>query len=442
MPAAPPAGRIGFYYTRPDTTLQDKRLIASNAPTQAHACAEKARRNQNWTEAADWYDALRSVRPSDALAHVFGGWALREAGRDEEAEAVLHRAVDLFPDDFWAHFHFALCATGAKRWRDARERYAVMRAQWPDQFAGHVEGGWASREAGELDEAERLLAYAVEAFPTEPHAWFHYALNAQARQDWQGACERWAKMRALAADDDRAREGLQRSQYMRDFTAASDHNPIRTQGEGQYGGSIRKAITRFESLGDSCEFGFVQRNFGYEPLSLLRWVATTTDKLISGLEQGFPGIDNLENTYANEEFTSEYVITNRTFFQNMYTHVRKDQVKDEARFLSQMRRGLARLADKLFEDLEECEKVFVHRSLSTIDAPTLKRLTSALRKHGPAKLLVVQATSDSHPTGELIWRDDLTALAYLPLRADLAKETIDFDAWAGVCLDVAERWRL
>ncbi len=422
--------------------MQDKRLIASKAPTRAHACAEEARGSGDWAEAADWYEALRSVRPLDAPAHVFGGWALREARRDEEAETVLRRAVDLFPDDFWAHFHFALCATGAKRWRDARERYATMRARWPDAFAGHVEGGWASREAGELDEAERLLGHAVEAFPTETHAWFHYALNAQARQDWQGACERWARMRALAPDDERAREGLQRSLYMRDFTAASDQSPIRTQAGGQHGGSIREIITRFESMGDSCEFGFVQRHFGYEPLSLLRWVATTTDKLIAGLEDGFPGIESPDNTYATNEFDSECVITNRTYFQNMYTHVRQDQVKDEARFLSQMRRGLARLADKLFEDLEECEKVFVHRSLSTIDARTLGSLTKALRKHGPAKLLVVQAASESHPTGEVTWRDDLTALAYLPLRADLAKETIDFGAWAGVCLDVAERWRL
>ena len=318
-----------------------------------------------------------------------------------------------------------------------------MRARWPDQFTGHVEGGWASREAGQLDEAEQVLGHAVEAFPTEPHAWFHYALNAQARQDWQGAYERWAKMRALDPDNERAREGLQRSQYMRDFiAAASNDQPIQSRVDARPRGSIHQVVTKFESLGDTCEFGFVQRHFGYEPLSLLRWATTPTDKLILGLEEQFEGVGSFEQTYLNEYVEDEYVVSDRTYFENIHTHVKRKDIKDEARFLAQMARGLARLVEKLFEDLALCEKAFVHRSISKIDAATLDRLTAGLRKNGPAKLLVVQAASESHPTGELTWRDELTALAYLPLRTDLSKETIDFDAWAGVCLDVAERWRL
>jgi hypothetical protein len=38
--------------------------------------------------------------------------------------------------------------------------------------------------------------------------------------------------------------------------------------------AVRGFFPGFENLGGNCEFGLVQRHFGAEPLSLLRWTAT------------------------------------------------------------------------------------------------------------------------------------------------------------------------
>lgn len=413
---------------------------------RAHARAHEALGRQAWQEAADAYDAIRAEYPQDGAAHVYGGWALREAGRTTEAEAVLRRAVELFPDDLWAHIHLALCATRTDRWREASERFEVVRTRWPNEQTGHIEGGWTLREAGELNAAEAVLSRSVELFPDAPQAWFHYALNAEARQDWEAACRRWTEMRARWPQDERSRGGLQRSSYMRDFSLAAsstddvDGDRMRPRPKPSAGGDPRMVVAHFESLGDSCELGFVQRHFGVEPLSLLRWASTPTDKLILGLRKDFSGVGDAETTYMNEYFGDEYVVSDARYFQNIHTHVKRKGLEDEARFLLQMRRGLGRLAEILREELVECGKIFVHRSRQTVDADQLASLIAALRRHGPAKLLLVQSASDSHPSGSLRWHDELTAIAHLPLTADLAKETIDFDAWLTLCTQVAEHW--
>lgn len=46
----------------------------------------------------------------------------------------------------------------------------------------------------------------------------------------------------------------------------------------------------FESLGDNCEFGFVQRYHGAEPSSLYRWATAPLHGVMRGLEDGWADI--------------------------------------------------------------------------------------------------------------------------------------------------------
>jgi hypothetical protein len=54
-------------------------------------------------------------------------------------------------------------------------------------------------------------------------------------------------------------------------------------------------IAEFESLGDNCEFGFVQRHHGLEPGGLLRWASSTLDGLVLALERRFAGLYQFED---------------------------------------------------------------------------------------------------------------------------------------------------
>jgi hypothetical protein len=55
--------------------------------------------------------------------------------------------------------------------------------------------------------------------------------------------------------------------------------------------SREELALRFESLGQGCQFGQIQRQMGAEPLNLLRFVDTVTSSLVDGLVGGFTGID-------------------------------------------------------------------------------------------------------------------------------------------------------
>ncbi len=52
--------------------------------------------------------------------------------------------------------------------------------------------------------------------------------------------------------------------------------------------AFRTLLRWTESVGDNCEFGFVQRYEAYEPSSLFRWAVTPVDKLVAYLKEPMP----------------------------------------------------------------------------------------------------------------------------------------------------------
>ena len=54
--------------------------------------------------------------------------------------------------------------------------------------------------------------------------------------------------------------------------------------------SDRELVVHFESLGDNCELGLVQRRAGVEPLGLLRFAGVPLRNLVRGLNARFANI--------------------------------------------------------------------------------------------------------------------------------------------------------
>ena len=76
---------------------------------------------------------------------------------------------------------------------------------------------------------------------------------------------------------------------------------------------------RFESLGSNCEFGLVQRNFGAEPLSLLRWSNLTPTSLCAMLETRFDDVGNPENSFV-QIHGDEYLTGDSRYFSMHSSH--------------------------------------------------------------------------------------------------------------------------
>ena len=146
----------------------------------------------------------------------------------------------------------------------------------------------------------------------------------------------------------------------------------------------------FESLGDDCELGFVQRNFdATPPLGLFRWSGSSYAKLLAGLENGFAGLGDPETTLLTL-VEGEYRLTTPYVTMHTFHTAAADPVEDRA---AVHRRGcslLRLLRRKLLAEIAGARRFFVFKSADPgFDLPAMHRLHAALRRHGPAPLLCV-----------------------------------------------------
>src|SRR5258708_34310755 len=130
--------------------------------------------------------------------------------------------------------------------------------------------------------------------------------------------------------------------------------------------ATRELVMQFESLGGTglgCEFGMFQREFGAEPLGLLRWADMPYDGVIFALENRFDGVGAPEHTeiFVNRENSRpEYCTRDRRGFMFMRAFVYEDEMPFERMSMRALRR-LAFLKEKLITDLEAGSKIFVYR---------------------------------------------------------------------------------
>jgi hypothetical protein len=164
-------------------------------------------------------------------------------------------------------------------------------------------------------------------------------------------------------------------------------------------------MMEFESLGDDCEFGFVQRSVGAEPLSLLRFGGIRLHRLYEGLGNRFEGIDDVAElgiAIQGGEGHGEYMVVQNRYlyhtFVNSWEMDRDALIAREAARLAFCRR-------KLLEDLEDGDKIFVVKSSQApglrLDqvAPVAERVAG----YGGGTTFWVSASDAEHPPGTLQW---------------------------------------
>ena len=125
----------------------------------------------------------------------------------------------------------------------------------------------------------------------------------------------------------------------------------------------------------------------------------------------------------------------------MHTFVSRGTV-DEAKFLRQQVMRLGYLKKKLIEDLEEGQKVFVHKSShARISDDAAIALHSAIERYGRNILLVIRVAEEGQPAGSVaVVRDRiLVGHVAIPSYTD-DSGAIDLEAWRSI-LAHAESYR-
>jgi hypothetical protein len=152
----------------------------------------------------------------------------------------------------------------------------------------------------------------------------------------------------------------------------------------------------FESLGDNCEFGFVQRANGYEDGGLFRWSISPLDKLIHCFDTDFKDLYSFGNLAPSAPDMVRDIATGLMFHTRMQS-IDGQFVLDHAgrrEIYSAEKRKIDHLLDKFRRRVQEPGTICVYKRNSGVVDSDAKRLQQALTKLGPSTLLVVRSTDD------------------------------------------------
>ena len=200
----------------------------------------------------------------------------------------------------------------------------------------------------------------------------------------------------------------------------------------------RDLMMRFESLGESCEFGLVQRRCEAEPLGLFRFASAPLPKLLAALNADFAGFG--EPDALDVELSGrEYMVSDKRFGLLYHAWVLAGEMTPEEVHQREVRR-LPLLVRKLREELAEAEKVFVYQGMGQLGTADALPLAAALRHYGPNTLLWVEVAGPDHPAGTVEWARPGLLRGYIDRFAPSENaHDLSLDCWIAIC---RAAWRL
>ena len=421
-------------------------------PNDIHVAMDFARlpeHAQDWDEAARrWAAVFERFAEVDA---VRSGYAemLSKAGRWSEAEVLLEAAVARPGAEFGALKSHADAAVQRRDWPAALARWRLVTERFPDRTASWHGLADAQGAAGRLDDASATLADAVARFPDCVELERQHAQTATLRRDWTTALRLWDDLKRRYPRNHDVLSGIKQALWQAqqdlgvavgDGSAAPFVIPdsLLTLDDGTSdSAAVRELLLRFESIGDTCEFGIVQRCFGAEPISLLRWASTPPDHLVAALDTRFAGVGDPDNTVI-AVIHGEYVTHDKRY--HMFSHTfTPESAEPLEQFTKQHLRRTQYLRRKLLDDLADGDKIFVYKCLQGLSDEQARAIHQAILCYGGRQaLLCVRLEDAAHPRGTLAVLGDGLFVGYIDRFSTV---DINVDIWVELCRKADVSWR-
>jgi hypothetical protein len=204
---------------------------------------------------------------------------------------------------------------------------------------------------------------------------------------------------------------------------------------------LDQLVLDFESFGDNCEFGLVQRQAGAEPLGLLRFSFTPMPSLLRALESRFAGVADLDKIEIMVAKNKEFIVKIRDYDFVYHSGRKEGEIEIET-----LRRDeavkLGFLIRRLTGTLRSGEKIFVRKGQNSSRQDETEKLLAAMRAYGPATLLWVLPADADHPPGSVA----LVAAHLICGRIDRFApyddaHSIGFSTWIDICRGAHLLWR-
>jgi hypothetical protein len=158
-------------------------------------------------------------------------------------------------------------------------------------------------------------------------------------------------------------------------------------------------LQQFESLGENCDFGVVQRAAGIEPFGLFRFAACSAADLATLLQTQFEPLGEPEDIWLDTTGPrQEYCVKSRRTSFEAHTDSYAGEHEAGAVQAEQTRR-IRFLKAQLLRDLAHGRKIFVFKGDAAPE--TMRQLTAQLQAHGPNHLLWVSVAGAAHPPGSV-----------------------------------------
>jgi hypothetical protein len=165
--------------------------------------------------------------------------------------------------------------------------------------------------------------------------------------------------------------------------------------------TLAELAAGFESIGENCEFGLVQRQCDTEPLGLLRFSGSFSHDIVRGVDREFEGIGEPEDITPKLEGNGgrrEFMIHERKYGLVYHTFVYEgDRTIDLMRQQESTR--LKFLRRKFIEELDAGEKIFVFKRATPVPESEILPLFMALNRRRANTLLWVVPEETGKPSG-------------------------------------------
>jgi hypothetical protein len=279
------------------------------------------------------------------------------------------------------------------------------------------------------------LLRAVEHFPEHPGLLAEFARIAHERRDWAEALKRWTAFRERFPGDPEGHNRVRLVLNELGRFAEADRGFEEALSRLAPDKSRAELFLRFESLGDNCEFGVVQRYFGANPLGLLRFTHTPPGLLRDALVAKFDGVGEPENTilFATR---GEWITQDTRYLMAMHTQLREN-ANERDRTFGLICRRLQYLRDKLLADLTDAQKHLVYGCRDPLLENEVRPLWQALRAYGDNHLLFVRPADDAHPPGTVRSIEDSLLIGYID---QLSVDNPSYDLWLQMCTKADAIW--
>jgi hypothetical protein len=203
---------------------------------------------------------------------------------------------------------------------------------------------------------------------------------------------------------------------------------------------IPRLLQLFESLGDNCDLGVVQRAVGIEPFGLFRFAACKAPDVAVLLRERFQPLGEPEDLWLEEVGPlREYRVKSRRYSFESHTdrYAGKDD-PDVARAAQMEKIGF--LKARLIGDCSRARKLFVIKG--TADGVTVREIAAQLKTYGPNSLLWVRLAGPKHQAAAVERIADNLLAGYVSHFGTYDGDpNLPVEEWVEVCANAYRLWR-